>query len=163
MSCTVTLKPHQKCACVFHKCIVLHSRFCPDFSLARVVRTLQIQLGNKELLEYNLIASLPHHLLSTCAAAVPRPAWEYPMYLCVAAVMCFFLVVICMVAYLEAVHFMEPLPAHAASESDSKADSQTWKKFDLRSIGDTGKGKGGSPSCGDSGGAAGDNRNHKTR
>ncbi|PIK44908.1 putative transmembrane protein [Apostichopus japonicus] len=137
--------------------------FCPDFSLARVVRTLQIQLANKEILEYNLIASLPHHLLSMCAAAVPRPAWEYPMYFVVAAVMCFFLVVICMVAYLEAVHFMEPLPAQTASDN-STPDGQTWKKLDLRSIGDTGRGKSGPSGSGEGGGAAADNnKKQKTR
>lgn len=68
-----------------------------------------------------------------------------------------------MVAYLEAVHFMEPLPAQTASDN-STPDGQTWKKLDLRSIGDTGRGKSGLSGSGEGGGAAADNnKKQKTR
>uniref|UniRef100_A0A8C4V3N9 Transmembrane protein 131 n=1 Tax=Falco tinnunculus TaxID=100819 RepID=A0A8C4V3N9_FALTI len=50
--------------------------FTPDFTASRVIRELKfITAGGSEFV-FVLNASLPYHMLATCAEALPRPNWE---------------------------------------------------------------------------------------
>ena len=63
--------------------------FTPDFTLSKITRTLTLKtsLGggheDKGDIKYMLTATVPPHLLSVCAKSVPRPAWEFYLYIMV--------------------------------------------------------------------------------
>lgn len=63
------------------------SRFTPDFTASRVIRELKfITAGGSEFV-FILNASLPYHMLATCAEALPRPNWELALYIIISGIM----------------------------------------------------------------------------
>ncbi|XP_071949675.1 transmembrane protein 131-like [Antedon mediterranea] len=105
--------------------------FTPDFSMSRVTRTLTIVIEDGTELDYTLIATLPPHLLSSCAAAIPRPQWENMLYLGTAILMNVFFLGVLMVSYLESLRFSELMPTRF-SHTNGEVDKS--KRFDLRTI-----------------------------
>lgn len=62
-------------------------RFTPDFTASRVIRELKlITTGGSEFI-FILNASLPYHMLATCAEALPRPNWELALYVIISGIM----------------------------------------------------------------------------
>lgn len=62
-------------------------RFTPDFTSSRVIRELKlVSCGGSEFV-FVLNASLPYHMLATCAETLPRPTWELQLYIIVSIVM----------------------------------------------------------------------------
>lgn len=62
-------------------------RFTPDFTASRVIRELKfITTGGSEFI-FILNASLPYHMLATCAEALPRPNWELALYIVISGMM----------------------------------------------------------------------------
>uniref|UniRef100_A0A914HW42 Tetraspanin n=1 Tax=Globodera rostochiensis TaxID=31243 RepID=A0A914HW42_GLORO len=82
--------------------ILLDIAYTPDFLLSTNEATLQLYMHmNGTPWSFDLVSTIPPHLLSVCHAALPRPPFESMMYYtCVLALtFCFICVVSC--AYLE--------------------------------------------------------------
>ncbi|XP_054644536.1 transmembrane protein 131 isoform X2 [Dunckerocampus dactyliophorus] len=106
--------------------------FTPDFTSSRVIRELKlVTCGGSEFV-FVLNASLPYHMLATCAEALPRPSWELDLYIIVSAIMsCMFLLVIG-TAYLEAQSIWEPFKRRVSVEPSCTLE--TGRPFNLRDI-----------------------------
>lgn len=90
---------YKNCLCAVHmkssNMLYVTFRFTPDFTASRVIRELKfITAGGSEFV-FILNASLPYHMLATCAEALPRPNWELALYIIISGIMrlcvCFFL------------------------------------------------------------------------
>lgn len=62
-------------------------RFTPDFTSSRVIRELKLVTGGGSEFVFVLNASLPYHMLATCAESLPRPNWELELYIIVCLIM----------------------------------------------------------------------------
>lgn len=65
----------------------LHFRFTPDFTASRVIRELKFITASGSEFVFVLNASLPYHMLATCAEALPRPNWELALYIIISGIM----------------------------------------------------------------------------
>jgi len=76
--------------------------FTPDFTTSRLTRTLRLVTSMNSVLEFTLLATLPHHLLALCSSTLPRPVWE--PYLHIVAALGMSVVFICVIvwAYIDA-------------------------------------------------------------
>lgn len=77
------------CVCLYVYIYMLYFvfRFTPDFTASRVIRELKlITAGGSEFI-FILNASLPYHMLATCAEALPRPNWELALYILTSGIM----------------------------------------------------------------------------
>ncbi|KAF3834748.1 hypothetical protein F7725_027306 [Dissostichus mawsoni] len=93
-------------------------RFTPDFTSSRVIRELKlVTCGGSEFV-FVLNASLPYHMLATCAETLPRPGWELELYIIVSM----FLLVIA-TAYLEAQSIWEPFKRRVSVETNSTMET----------------------------------------
>ncbi|KAJ6667462.1 hypothetical protein lerEdw1_016583 [Lerista edwardsae] len=61
--------------------------FTPDFTTSRVIRELKLTTAGGSEFIFILNASLPYHMLATCAEALPRPNWELALYVIVSGIM----------------------------------------------------------------------------
>lgn len=68
-------------------CLFISLRFTPDFTASRVIRELKFITTGGSYFVFSLNASLPYHMLSACAAVLPRPNWELELYVIVSVVM----------------------------------------------------------------------------
>ncbi len=63
--------------------------FTPDFTLSKITRSLTLKTSlaggqeGKGDIKYTLTATVPSHLLSVCANSLPRPVWEFYLYIMV--------------------------------------------------------------------------------
>lgn len=55
-----------------------------------------------QVLDFTLLATLPHHLLPLCASALPRPYWEPYLHIVTAIVMSTIFIFIIFFAYFDA-------------------------------------------------------------
>lgn len=62
-------------------------RFTPDFTASRVIRELKFITTSGSEFVFVLNASLPYHMLATCAEALPRPNWELALYIIISGIM----------------------------------------------------------------------------
>ena len=78
--------------------------FTPDFTLSRISRrlTMHTTLNLKRPFNYTLVASVPSHMLSTCASVIPRPFWEVYMFYGVNVFMILVLIIVILTSYVEA-------------------------------------------------------------
>eukprot|EP00795_Rhopilema_esculentum_P000911 gene911-10667_t len=76
--------------------------FTPDFTTSRLTRTLRIVTSVNTVLEFTLLATLPHHLLSLCASSLPRPFWEPYFHMVAAFVMSVVFIFVIFGAYVDA-------------------------------------------------------------
>ena len=84
----------------------IHIAFTPDFTLARITRTLTMKtslssIPGKGDVKYALAATVPAHLLSVCSKSLPRPKWEGYLYLFMISLMLISLICILVAALLE--------------------------------------------------------------
>ncbi len=70
--------------------------------MSRLVRTLRLISSMNTVLEFTLLATLPHHLLSLCASSLPRPFWEPYLHIVAALVMSVVFFIIVFGAYIDA-------------------------------------------------------------
>ncbi|XP_053716578.1 transmembrane protein 131 isoform X3 [Synchiropus splendidus] len=106
--------------------------FTPDFTSSRVIRELKlVTLGGSQFV-FVLNASLPYHMLATCAGTLPRPSWELELYVVVSLVMSFMFLVVITTAYLEAQSIWELFQRRLSAESNSSME--TGRPFNLRDI-----------------------------
>ena len=106
--------------------------------MSRITRQLRVLTYNQEELEYTLIATLPPHLLSSCAAALPRPQWEHLLYIISVILMGVLFLGILTASSLEALRLTEPLPPDRAQPGscppEEGGEAGRLKRFDLRNI-----------------------------
>ncbi|XP_076004717.1 transmembrane protein 131 isoform X2 [Genypterus blacodes] len=106
--------------------------FTPDFTSSRVIRELKlVTCGGSEFV-FVLNASLPYHMLATCAETLPRPSWELELYIIVCLIMSFMFLLVIATAYLEAQSIWEPFKKRLSVESNSTLE--TGRPFNLREI-----------------------------
>lgn len=106
--------------------------FTPDFTTSRVIRELKlVTCGGSEFV-FVLNASLPYHMLATCAETLPRPSWELELYIIVALIMSSMFLLVIATAYLEAQSIWEPFKRRVSVESNSTME--TGRPFNLRDI-----------------------------
>ncbi|XP_044055293.1 transmembrane protein 131 [Siniperca chuatsi] len=106
--------------------------FTPDFTSSRVIRELKlVTCGGSEFV-FVLNASLPYHMLATCAETLPRPSWELELYIIVSLIMSSMFLLVIATAYLEAQSIWEPFKRRVSVESNSTLE--TGRPFNLREI-----------------------------
>lgn len=66
--------------------------FTPDFTLAKIIRTLVLDTSLNSPVNYTLVTTIPPYYLSLCSTVILRPAWEAYMYYTSVCLMCFLLV-----------------------------------------------------------------------
>ncbi|KAL3266704.1 hypothetical protein HHI36_010866 [Cryptolaemus montrouzieri] len=70
--------------------------FTPDFTLAKVVRSLILQTSCNFHVNYTLQATIPSYYISICSSVIPRPQWEWYLG-------CFSITVMCVTLILKLV------------------------------------------------------------
>ncbi|XP_063240082.1 transmembrane protein 131 [Bacillus rossius redtenbacheri] len=80
--------------------------FTPDFTLARVQRSLQLATSLGQVV-FPLVATLPPSLLAPCSAALGRPAWEPLLHHCAVGLGGLLLLCVAAAACLEAGRVLE--------------------------------------------------------
>ncbi|XP_074848005.1 transmembrane protein 131 isoform X2 [Carettochelys insculpta] len=107
--------------------------FTPDFTASRVIRELKfITAGGSEFI-FVLNASLPYHMLATCAEALPRPNWELALYIIISGIMSVLFLLVIGTAYLDAQGIWEPFRRRLSFEA-SNPPFVMERPFDLRRI-----------------------------
>ncbi|KAF7253195.1 hypothetical protein EYD10_00949 [Varanus komodoensis] len=107
--------------------------FTPDFTTSRVVRELKLTTEGGSEFIFVLNASLPYHMLATCAEALPRPNWELALYIVVSGIMSVLFLLVIGTAYLEAQGIWEPFRRRLSYEA-SNPPFDMGRPFDLRRI-----------------------------
>ncbi|PNF21398.1 hypothetical protein B7P43_G15334 [Cryptotermes secundus] len=75
--------------------------FTPDFTLARIQRTLSIDTSLSIPVNYTLITTLPPYFLVSCSRVLSRPVWEPLLYYLAVSFMSFLFLSVLSLAYLE--------------------------------------------------------------
>ncbi|KAM8975283.1 transmembrane protein 131 [Pelodytes ibericus] len=107
--------------------------FTPDFTSSRVIRELKIVTTGGSEFVFILNASLPYHMLATCAEALPRPNWELALYVIISGIMSLLFLLVIATAYLEAQGIWEPFRRRLSFEA-SNPPFHLGRPFDLRRI-----------------------------
>ncbi|KAM3932942.1 transmembrane protein 131 isoform 3-T3 [Leptodactylus fuscus] len=107
--------------------------FTPDFTSSRVIRELKIVTTGGSEFVFILNASLPYHMLASCAEALPRPNWELALYVVISGIMSLLFLLVIGTAYLEAQGIWEPFRRRLSFEA-SNPPFQLGRPFDLRRI-----------------------------
>ncbi|XP_069826950.1 transmembrane protein 131 isoform X2 [Dendropsophus ebraccatus] len=107
--------------------------FTPDFTSSRVIRELKIVTAGGSEFVFILNASLPYHVLASCAEALPRPNWELALYVVISGIMSLLFLLVIGTAYLEAQGIWEPFRRRLSFEA-SNPPFQLGRPFDLRRI-----------------------------
>lgn len=100
-------------------------------SRIRQVLTLHTNLGSA--VNFSLQATIPTHMLTQCAAALPRPTWEPLLYYVVLLAMGFLLLCVLLAAYFEAERLFTADVIKRRSELNQMAFDRS-KVFDLKAI-----------------------------
>ncbi|XP_005995907.1 transmembrane protein 131 isoform X2 [Latimeria chalumnae] len=107
--------------------------FTPDFTASRIIRELQLVTAGGSEFVFVLNASLPYHMLATCAEALPRPSWELGLYVIISGIMSVLFLLVIGTAYLEAQGIWEPFRRRLSLEV-SNPPFNIGGPFDLRRI-----------------------------
>lgn len=78
--------------------------FTPDFTLAKIVRTLTLVTSLNIPVNYTLLTTVPASYLVPCSTVIPRPTWEPYLYYLSLPSMCILLVFIIIMVIVEAEH-----------------------------------------------------------
>ena len=100
-------------------------------SRIRQVLTIYTSLGGA--VNYSLQATIPAHMLTQCAAALPRPAWEPVLYYCTVLAMGFLLACMLVAAYYESERIFATDLVRRRSEMNHLVYDKS-KIFDLKTI-----------------------------
>lgn len=103
--------------------------------MSRMRRTLSVHTSLGAAINYTLQASIPSHMLTKCAAALPRPPWEPILYYSCVCIMAFLLLCTLIAAYFEAdrIFTADILKRRTKLNSASQAFDRS-RVFDLRYI-----------------------------
>lgn len=100
-------------------------------SRIRQILTLHTSLGAP--VNYSLQATIPTHMLTQCAAALPRPHWEPVLYYSMVLAMGFLLICVIVAAYFEADRLFTADVMKRRSELNQMTFDKS-KVFDLKAI-----------------------------
>nr|XP_018905539.1 PREDICTED: transmembrane protein 131 [Bemisia tabaci] len=101
--------------------------FTPDFTLARIERTLTIITDMSIPTNYTLVATLPTHMLAPCSAVIKRPAWEPLLYYIVLTLKLTLLACVIVAAFLESERLLKSVIIRAQ-------DAAIQPVLDLKSV-----------------------------
>lgn len=108
--------------------------FTPDFTLARIQRTLTIDTSLGIPVNYTLITTLPPYFLASCSSVLGRPSWEPLLYYSAVSFMAFLLFCVLAAAFLESDRILKcalitmTRERAAVAPSDSKQNSSSGQK-----------------------------------
>ena len=115
------------------------NRVTPDFTMSRMRRTLSLHTSLGTPLNYTLQVTIPSHMLTKCASALPRPTCEPVLYYMAVCITVFMILGVCVAAYFEADHIYtaDILRRHAKNNNSSAANGGVdgRRTFDLKAIG----------------------------
>lgn len=112
---------------------ILYFSVTPDFTMSRMKRTLSLQTSLGEALNYTLQVTIPAHMLSRCASALPRPSIEPILYYLALCISVFMILGVCVAAYFEADHIFSADIVKRYSKNNSSEGRRNI--FDLKTIG----------------------------
>lgn len=76
--------------------------FTPDFTLARVVRLLELETSMGYSVNYTLLSTIPPHALGPCGKALLRPDWESTLKISLTSVLAVVFIFSLIAAFLDA-------------------------------------------------------------
>ncbi|KAJ9592481.1 hypothetical protein L9F63_015897, partial [Diploptera punctata] len=101
--------------------------FTPDFTLARIQRTLVIETSLGIPVNYTLITTLPPYFLQTCSSVLGRPSWEPLLYYSAISFMAFLLFCVLAAAFLESDRILKCALMAMARDRAARASVQPSK------------------------------------
>ena len=103
--------------------------------MSRIRRVLSMHTSLGPAINYTLQATVPAHMLSKCAAALPRPNWEPIIYYSAICIMGFLLFCIFVAAYFESDRiFHSDMFQRRSKVSSSTQTFDKGKVFDLKTV-----------------------------
>jgi len=108
-------------------------RFTPDFTMSRIRQILTLHTSLGAPVNYSLQATIPTHMLTQCASALPRPHWEPVLYYSMVLAMGFLVVAVIVAAYFEADRLFTADVMKRRSELNQMTFDKS-KVFDLKAI-----------------------------
>lgn len=105
--------------------------FTPDFTLAKITRTLVLDTSLNLPVNYTLVTTIPPYYLSLCSTVIMRPAWEAYLYYIAVCLMCFFLVFVVLGPVLESDQILK----QALELVITRSCPSTHPTLDLRLVG----------------------------
>jgi hypothetical protein len=104
--------------------------------MSRIRQTLMLQTSLSTVpLNFTLQATIPSHMLSLCAATLPRPTWEPLLYYAAVLAMGFLLFCVLVASYFDADQIsVTDLLRRRAEMSQAAAAHEKGRVFDLRTI-----------------------------
>ena len=109
-------------------------RFTPDFTMSRMRRTLSVLTSLGPAINFTLQATIPGHMLTKCAAALPRPPWEPILYYSTICIMAFLLFCILVASYFEADRIFTADIVRRRNKINSSHLFDKSRVFDLKTI-----------------------------
>lgn len=105
--------------------------FTPDFTLAKITRTLVLETSLNLPVNYTLVTTIPPYYLSLCSTVILRPAWEAYMYYTAVCLMCFLLVFVVLAPVMDS----ERIIKQALGLVITRSCPSTQPTLDLRLVG----------------------------
>ena len=104
--------------------------------MSHMRRTLSLHTSLGAPLNYTLQVTIPPHMLSKCAAALPRPTFEPLLYYMAVCITIFMILGVCVAAYFEADHIYtaDILKRHSKNGTPGTPVERS-RTFDLKAIG----------------------------
>ncbi|KAK7872556.1 hypothetical protein R5R35_013787 [Gryllus longicercus] len=99
--------------------------FTPDFTLARIQRSLSIETSLGISVNYSLITTLPPYFLASCSSVLGRPSWEPLLYYSAISFMTFILFCVLAAAFLESDRILKCAFVAVAKDKALRAASET--------------------------------------
>lgn len=105
--------------------------FTPDFTLAKITRSLVLDTSLNFPVNYTLVTTVPSYYLSLCSTVLLRPAWEAYMYYTAVCLMCFLLVFVVLAPVMDS----ERILKQALGLVITRNCPSTQPTLDLRLVG----------------------------
>ena len=103
--------------------------------MSRIRRTLAVHTSLGINYTYTLQSTIPAHMLTKCASALPRPPWEPILYYSIICIMGFLLFCILVASFFEADRiFMADISKRRIKVSSATQTFDKGKVFDLKNI-----------------------------
>ncbi|KAF5302357.1 hypothetical protein FQA39_LY10396 [Lamprigera yunnana] len=104
--------------------------FTPDFTLAKVIRTLNLETSLKLAVNYTLLTTVPPAYLLPCSMVLIRPVWEHYLYYMTITTMCLLSLFVIAMIIIEAEHTLKEAVVFVR-----RTISTTQPTLDLRLVG----------------------------
>lgn len=105
--------------------------FTPDFTLAKITRTLILITSLHTPVNYTLITTVPYNYLSLCASIITRPPFEIYLYYLIVATLTLSLVIVIILAILDSDRVLK----NALATMTKQCNPQQQHTLDLRLVG----------------------------